>query len=309
MKKILFVLPKLSLGGAEKSLIMLLNSISSRFPQTNVDLLLFRPEGAFLSDLPQNVHLLEPPEEIQLLFPSKNDRTKISLGKRIKFTFLRYFSTLVCKFLFHNKKKQPQKRWIAFYRHYIPDLPNHYDFACSFLDGEASYYVIDKVCSQKKVMWNQNVYSSLGTSKKNDAYYFSKFDYLIAISPTCKSVLLDNFPFLEPKTRIIEPIISHKYLEKLSTVFFPPEMSKTDVMPVIVSVGRLTNQKGFDLAIDAALLMRKHGYLFKWLIIGNGELYSFLNKKVHSNDLDDFVLLLGEKKNPYPYIFNCKRQI
>ena len=54
MKNILFVMPSLGSGGAEKSLVNLLNLID--YEKYAVDLLLFKREGLFLSQIPKEYY-------------------------------------------------------------------------------------------------------------------------------------------------------------------------------------------------------------------------------------------------------------
>lgn len=60
MKKILFVINSLGLGGAEKSLTSLLNTFD--YSKYSVDLLMFCKEGMFLKLLPAEVNVLDVPE-------------------------------------------------------------------------------------------------------------------------------------------------------------------------------------------------------------------------------------------------------
>lgn len=71
---------------------------------------------------------------------------------------------------------------------------------------------------------------------------------------------------------------------------------------MIVSVGRLIPLKGFDMAIDAAKIMKQDGCQFQWFILGNGELFDKLNAQIEDLELKDWVKLLGPKENPYAYI-------
>lgn len=71
---------------------------------------------------------------------------------------------------------------------------------------------------------------------------------------------------------------------------------------MLVSVGRLIPLKGFDMAIDAAKIMKQDGCQFQWFILGNGELFDKLNAQIEDLELKDWVKLLGPKENPYAYI-------
>lgn len=71
---------------------------------------------------------------------------------------------------------------------------------------------------------------------------------------------------------------------------------------ILVSIGRLNAQKGFDLAIKAAYKMKKDGLNYSWFIIGEGELEQDLRNQIDELGLNENVYLLGLRKNPYPYI-------
>lgn len=66
MKKLLFVMQSLYNGGAEKSLVNLLNELPEN--KYEVDLLLFRQEGMFLSQVPKWVRILKTPDTLRLLY-------------------------------------------------------------------------------------------------------------------------------------------------------------------------------------------------------------------------------------------------
>ena len=66
MKKILFVMPSLDSGGAEKSLVNLLNIID--YKKYNIDLLLLKQEGLFLNQIPKEVNLLPLTDSLQYAY-------------------------------------------------------------------------------------------------------------------------------------------------------------------------------------------------------------------------------------------------
>ena len=74
---------------------------------------------------------------------------------------------------------------------------------------------------------------------------------------------------------------------------------------ILLSIGRLTKLKGFNLAIEAAKLLKEKGIKFKWFILGDGELQSELEKQIEKLNVSDCVELLGVRNNPYPYIKNA----
>ena len=73
----------------------------------------------------------------------------------------------------------------------------------------------------------------------------------------------------------------------------------------ILSIGRLTKQKGYDIAIDALKILKKECFDVHWWIIGAGELEDQLKKQVKDNELEEYITFIGLKANPYPYIRCC----
>lgn len=66
---------------------------------------------------------------------------------------------------------------------------------------------------------------------------------------------------------------------------------------VIMSVGRLTYQKGFDRLVNVAEIVLKDNENWKWLIFGEGEDYSQLQDEINRRNLQDKLLLMGNVDN------------
>ena len=73
----------------------------------------------------------------------------------------------------------------------------------------------------------------------------------------------------------------------------------------LVTVGRMTPQKSYDLAVLAAEELRKRGYKFRWSFVGDGISRSLIEKMIAERNLEGYIELLGEQANPYPYMAAC----
>lgn len=299
MKNILFVMPSLGSGGAEKSLVNLLNLID--YEKYAVDLLLFKREGLFLSQIPKKVQLLQPTDSLQYAY--KIDRGMFSSVSGIKAGILRGTSTFVCKLLY--KENARQQRWIKFYKRYLPNLEEEYDVAIGFLEGDASYYVIDKVNAKKKILWIHNDFNEIKKYEDAKIYekYFQKADSVVSISDKCVQILKQNYPALVNKFYYLPNLTSSSLLKKMSEEFDVSEFEKNQFN--VLSIGRLTRQKGYDFAIDAVKILKEKYSDIHWWIIGAGELEEQLKKQVKDNDLEEYITFLGLRANPYPYIRSC----
>ena len=293
MKKVLFVIYSMQYGGAEKSLANLLQEIPEG--KYELDLLLFRKAGDFLQQIPSWVRVLDTPEDLNALYaPVKT--TGLQGCRRLIGTFC---SRIARK----TTKTRTAYRWRNFYGKAIRPLPTHYDVAVAYAGLENLYFITDCVHADKKYVWIHNDYRTAGYSKIDDAPYFEKMDGIVSVSQECVDVLKEEFPEHSEIIHYIENITSSVATRKQAE-FFTPEEYGSDC-PNILSIGRLHPQKGFDMAIKAAAILKKKGVKFRWFIIGEGALRAELEKSIQEQGVEDCFILLGIRKNPYPYLKNC----
>lgn len=297
-KKLLFVIMHLHMGGAERSLVNLLSEID--YSKYEVDLLLIKKEGNLIRQLPKEVHLLETPYELKAVYSNSID------GIRGVKYFLARGMSVVCSNIrnkFHTCDVTAI-RWNQFYKRLIPQFEKKYDVAIAYLTGPSMYYVADKVNSDKKIVFYHNDYfaSNAMPNRPTDLPYFEEFDLIPTISDQCKQSLEKTFPDMKEKFTVVPNITSTKLIRLRADQFYPEEYKKKK--NIICSIGRLNQQKGFDLAIQAAASLKKSGVSFSWYIIGEGEERKKLQELITSNQLEDVFFLLGIRDNPYPYLKN-----
>jgi len=293
MKKILFVIHALEYGGAERSLVNLLNEL----PQDKyaVDLLLFQRKGDFLVQLPPWVHVLDTPGAISGLYAPVSGAGKYRLTKLV--------GTACARVVRRTRKSRSAWRWRHFYRRKIDMLPGHYDVAVAFTGSEILYFVTDRVQADRKMVFIHNDYRTAGYSAKDDAPCLAKMDAIISISQQCVQVLREVFPELQERMHYLENITSSAVVRARAEAFVPEKYEKGP--HCILSVGRLWPQKGFDLAVDAAAILKKKGLDFRWYIVGEGSLREELQKQIDALGLTEVFFLLGTRENPYPYMKHC----
>lgn len=299
MKRILFVIPSMRIGGAEKSLDNLLNLIDLN--EYDISLLMFKPGGEFLQQIPSGIHILET--DPSLFYAYNCDKNVFSCKAGVRSEILRIFSTGICKILYGNRARQ--KRWTKFYKALLPKLNSEYDIAIGYLEGDASYYVIDKVNAKRKILW---VHSNFDNIKKNEdasvyKEYFREADKVVSISDKCVKVLQDNYPDMRNKFVFLPNLTSSVVLKNTAKADIDEKFLK-DIFN-IVSVGRLTEAKGFDMAIDALKILKERKAPVHWWIVGDGELRESLEKQVRNNGVEQYLTFLGSKSNPYPYMNNA----
>lgn len=293
MKKILFVLYSLGYGGAERSLVNLLCELPP--DKYAVDLLLFRRQGDFLQQVPSWVNVLETPEAIRRLYGP--------LGAAGKYRLTKGLGMLCARVFRRSRKAQIAWRWRHFFRRRIDALPGHYDVAVAYAGGENMYFITDHVSADRRVVFIHNDYRAARYSQADDAPYFDQMDRIVSISHKCVDVLREVFPQHQEKICYLENITSSA-LVRARAEEPAPEAWLQDGWNLL-TVGRLWPQKGIDIAIDAAAILRQRGVKFRWHVVGEGSLRGELQRQIESRGLTDCFLLHGTRNNPYPWMKHC----
>lgn len=293
MKKVLIVMSTLYNGGAERSLVNFLNELPAN--QYEIDLLLFKREGMFMKQLPSFVNVLETPKELKNLYGSVKKAGLLMPTKVI--------GTAIASLFTNNSREKRGFRWKYFYRSKISQMEEKYDLAVAYISGEILYFVDEKVKADKKIVWIHNDYVSAMHPKKYDYAHLQNMDQIVSISDSCVDILKEVFPEFAHKVYCLPNITSSVVLNKRADEYYPEEYDKEGIN--ILSIGRLHEQKGFDMAIKAAKIMKASKIDFKWFVIGSGELKEELEKQIVSAQVQDVFKLIGTRDNPYAYIKNC----
>ena len=291
--KILFIMSSLRNGGAERSLVNLLQLFD--YQKYEVDLLLFQEEGIFLEQLPNEVHILHDCDILHLLYAKGNNRIKGI--KHPLLTFDHYWGTFWARKKTESMYASRQYRWEHYYKDRIPSIKTKkYDVAISYLHGEQLYYLVDKVDAKRKIAWIHTDYSKLNALEEHDLKYMRQVDSVVSISNICVETLCKTFPSIKEKFCMLPNLTSSSSIKYLAEKEYPKEYGGDEFK--IVSVGRLIHLK----AVDAASILKENGLKFSWFILGDGELKTELNMQIKNKNVDDCVFLLGATDNPYKYM-------
>lgn len=297
-KKILFVNYSLHSGGIEKSLVTLLSLFD--YEKYEVDLQLFANTGLFLSRVPEQVHLLPPlfPEvykwNIRKAFPALlRSGHPLTAGCRALVSVAGLRGTM---------GERLANMW-NIERRFARANRKEYDVAIAFMEGQPIYYVVSKVKSRVKIGFIHGDYRAMGLSKIFDYDFIRRLDALCTVSESCKDALCETFPEFKNKFHVIYNIISSGFLWKMAEEGPGFEDGFTGMR--VLSIARLSHQKGLDLALPAVAELKKQGLRFRWYIIGIGPEEASLKAMAEQLGLGDFVVFLGERSNPYSYLKAC----
>jgi glycosyltransferase involved in cell wall biosynthesis len=298
-KKILFVIPSLSAGGSEKSLVNLLTQIN--YSLYDVDLFLFNNTGIFLSSLPSEVNILDNGSNYKIFTRSLKDSFLGYIKKgQFNLAYCRIMFTLINR-LTKNISLGEQYSW-KYLSKAFEYLDNDYDVAIGYLEKSSIYFTIDKVRSKNKIGWIHTNYTTSGMNPKFDEKYFNKLNQIVTVSEECASSLNDNFFHLKEKIKVIYNIVSPKTINELSRTSIDETNLFDNSCVNLITVARLSYEKGIDIAIKTCKLLISKGLNIKWYVIGEGNEREKLELLIEEYKLFNNFFLLGNKQNPYPYI-------
>lgn len=303
MKKILIVSHALELGGAERSLIGLLEAMQSS--EYQIDLFLLRQTGEMLSDVPKNVNLLpEIPAYTVLARPMKD----VLKEGHILLTFARMFGK-ICAGVYEKKHHFKDSGVALEYSHKYtcPFMPliqpdKEYDLAISFLTPH--YFVAKKVRAKKKVAWIHTDYSNIQIHVQSELKMWDAFDRIISISDEVTNHFVRVFPTLQDKIIKMENILPEQSIARKANIDGAAELRNKEGIQLL-SIGRYCVAKNFDNIPNICSRLVQRGYDVTWYMIGFGGDEQLIRQRIIEEHMEERVILLGKKENPYPYIKAC----
>lgn len=273
MKKILFGITSLTLGGAERVLIDLANELSEDY---EVTIWTLYGKGELEKQLNNN---------IKLQSYINNSYNEISKVQKI---------IMPLKILFFKK------------RVYKKSIKEDYYAEIAFLEGPITRLLSIKNKDTKKIAWVHNDISKVFGSgiksklkKKIDEKIYSKYEKIVFVSKDNLEKFKKTYPNIKNKKQVIYNYLDSKsIIEKAEESIEELDKSTTN----FVTVARLVGQKGIDRLIKVHSKLIKEGLEHNFYVIGDGPEKEKLQKIIKENNVERTFKLCGRKENPYPYI-------
>ena len=297
-KKVLFMLSRMIIGGTEKAFLNLVDTMSPE--QYDVTLLLLKRCGGFLEAVPDWVkvesvddfetlqhEIMDPPIPIVKEYLREG---KLQRGIGIALTHLWFKLTgdraPYYRFLLQGTQKKRDS----------------YDVAVAFAGPEdiISVYIQEQIKAPVKVQW---VHTDVEKSDFNVCTcrkLYQKFQHIFVVSEKARQSLLSAIPEIKEKTRLMPNVISANLCRQQANCGESYDDGYNGTR--IITIGRLSAEKGQDIIPDVAAELTARGLDFKWYLVGDGKLHSVIEEKAAALEVSDRVLLMGAKTNPYPYL-------
>lgn len=284
MKKLLFVVPSLNVGGTLSSLKCIIEYLDSEY---EINVLALSHDGS-PSGIRDNI-LLRKSILLHGYYCNYNesigfDKYIIALIKIIK----RFFYILKI-----DLEKIISRAFASNYQ--------SYDIIVAFQEGGVTKFV-SHIQHQRKIAWIHCDYRNYcSTPKERDIY--EKFSTVVCVSKYTANSFSTIYPSLQNRVVSVNNLLNLDLIIKSAELPVSDTLFNNDSF-TIISVGRLDPVKRFEYIPRIAAELKSKGCKFRWYIIGpevDNQCFSQLCAEIKSYSLERDVVYLGSKANPYPY--------
>ena len=307
MKKLLVVINTLGYGGAERALLSLLNALNPK--EYQISLFVLTGQGELVHALPAYVEIVNADYADCSVLTKEGRRhllrsvLRAGIGKGL---FVKRAGYLL-KNLWAMEKKgriQGDKLCWRILPEGAPALKEEYDLAVAYLEGGATYYVADRVKAKKKAAFVHIAYAQAGYDRGLDLGCYRRIDHIFAVSDEVREHFLEVYPEYCQKVSVFHNMVDRNRICRLAEegTGFTDDYSGIRIL----TVGRLTLQKRYDVAIEAMAGLKKASPIpIRWYVLGEGALRKQLERQIRHLGIENEFHLLGVKENPYPYVREC----
>ena len=291
----------MNVGGVEKSLINLLLVLPRE--KYDIHIGLVRQEGGLLPYLPSDVtihHISDIQEHWDELKnpPLQSIKSYIQTGRLIK-GISALIVYLICKI---------QGSFMGWTQYVLKDtkgLEETFDLAVAYAGptSDIDYYICNKIKSKKKIGWIHFDVSKFCIDRNMVRQLYGQYERIFVVSETGKAIFDQIFPQFKDKTEVFHNIVSPLQIRELATL---GESFQDDFKGKrILTVGRISPEKGQFEAIQALKTLKEKGYDIRWYFIGEGNDLEHCKNEVDRLGLSEDVVFFGTKTNPYAYMQDC----
>ncbi|MFA9462738.1 MAG: glycosyltransferase [Velocimicrobium sp.] len=301
-KKVLFVINTLGHAGAEMAMLELMKQFDEN--QYELSLYVLMAQGELVHRVPSHVKLRNSTYNDKSVLSKEgytNMLKTICIAARRNANGIRLMPYMIkngCRMINGHHFQIEKLVWRL-----VSDGADHleetYDLAIAYLEGGSAYYVADHVKAKQKAAFVHIDYAKAGYTRMLDRDCYLKFNRIFTVSDEVKEHFLKAYPECQLRTRVFHNFINQEEIIRKSKdgEGFVDHYNGIRLL----TVGRLTNQKAYDIAIDAMVLLKKQNYNIRWYILGEGPERKRLEQKIGKVGLVKDFYLLGAVFNPYPY--------
>lgn len=299
MKKVLFVIRSLEMGGITTSLVNLLDHIVENGKDDfDIDVLTFahNPNVTF----PDYVKVLDTTKKLRLAVTSFYEIIK---SKIITDIIKRVLMMVEVRLIGSDKFFRKELKKLVVEKEYDTVIAFSNDIAGSYFNRGATLFVADFIKAPEKITWVHNDPEKLGFNSEYCKKLYEDFDRIVCVSSAVKEQFDAIFLANECKTEVVYNFFNLKKISNQAKEYIPFERSEEYN---IVTVCRIDNgSKRTDGIVKVCAQLKKDGIKgFKWRIVGDGPELNQNIALAKKLDVLDVLEFSGGKKNPLPYVSN-----
>ena len=295
--RILIATYSMGIGGVERALLALLQNLD--YSKVNVTLKLAQNKGALLGAVPQQVNV----SEIETISRNWELLNQPLLPQIISLSASGRILT-GCRLLLRYVHFKLTGHYHSLFRCLLKKEAGEYDLAIAF-SGPSSlmdYYVAHCVTSRKKVSWIHFDVDRCGINQRSELLLYKKFDKIFVVSEEGRRKFCAMFPKHAGKSEVFHNIIDAKEIRRRASA--ETVQLKSGVVN-IVTVGRISKEKGQYKAVKVLQILKDRGYKVFWTLVGGGNYESAILAMADEADVRSEVGITGVVANPYPYMAQC----
>lgn len=301
MKKILFMVINMNVGGTEKALLNMIDELNKE--EYDITILMLEQYGGFLEAIPGKVKIkfFDGFSNMKPILNNPPIQTFKNLIRERKFIEGINIITLhiITKIL--GERSLYFKYILRDYR----EIEEVYDIAVAYSGPMdfITYFIVNKINANRKVQWIHFDITKIAFNLKFAKRIYRKIDKIFIVSKEGKEKLIKKIPEFKNKTEVFLNIIAKEKVKKLSNeeIVFKDKFDGIRIL----TVGRLSKEKGQDMTISVLAKLKHEGYKVKWYCIGEGESRDDYEALIRKYNLEKDYFLLGGKSNPYPFMKEC----
>ena len=291
-KKVAVLLPWLKMGGTNKIALSFMKELSQ---YCDVTLILSQHTGELLSELPDDIHLIvDTMRDFRDIF--KEDLRKVRIVKLIQDCI--YYARIKM-----GKDTVDNYRYLVSRHGYICNT--EFDCAISYhgQSPERLMNLLYRVHSKKKVAWIHGEFNNPQDHYRRMERYYAQMDHLFFVSKPTLESFAEKMQLNRSKATVYyNPIEKNEILQKAEEPV-QPAFAKGCIN--LVTVGRVSTEKGQDMIPEVTRNLLDRGHKVCWYVIGDGDMRSQVERKIRQYHVEDAVIMLGTRTNPYCYMRAC----
>ncbi len=292
-KKILFINPSLRQGGVEHSLVTALQVLDPN--KYEITLYIYSDMTDLLPEIPDHVKVIVQPDRTRYF------RKPYCVWKMMLYRLFGLFGAA-------DKAETARRKTYAYIHRLKTGYPRkkifqntHFDIAVSYSLHIGTEMALGIDADRRYVLMHS---SDPAYHREIIENSLMRFDKIIAVSESVADVYRSNYPFLSEKI-----ITINNYVDARQTLILAKQKAEFPLQInaewVFATCGRISREKGFDLAVNAAEILKNKGVSFAWLFIGDGAERQQIEHLIHEKQLNNEITVTGFRKNPFPYMNMC----